>query len=167
MILGELAGAMNGSRLGGRKVRHRRASSIGLVGLSFRQLAPRQMFGPLSLKNWACLPGPAAAPIESRSSSEPRKRLLRSRQKQPPAPGVRPSWCARAVVLRPRRGVRSRWNRPGALAKPRCRPAHSLRSLRERERPSCYARLWQLWVTSRRFLSTSSGVKPVKTSAKI
>jgi hypothetical protein len=170
----EPAGALNGSRLGGRSVRRLRASSTGPVGLLFRRLAPQSspMFGSLPMKNWPCLPGPAGPPIASRSASEPRERRHRSRQKRPPAParGARPPRCARGLVLRPRRGRRSRWKGPGALAKPRCRPANSLRSLRERERPSRYVklrRLWRLWITSRSFLSTSSGVETLKTSANI
>ena len=80
------------------------------------------MFGSLFMKNWA------------KNSGPPR--------------GARPLRCGRALVLRPRRGRRSRWKGPGALAKPRCRPANYLRSLWERERPSRYVKLRQqrqLW----------------------
>jgi hypothetical protein len=42
---------------------------------------------------------------------------------------------------------RLRWKGPGALAKPRCRPANYLRSLQERARPSRYAKLQLIWGT--------------------
>jgi hypothetical protein len=83
-----------------------------------------------------------------------------------PGRGARPPRCGRALVLRPRRGRRSRWKGPGALAKPRCRPAIYLCSLREQERPARYVKLQelrelrqlgqlgQLWITSRRFPGT-------------
>ena len=75
--------------------------------------------------------------------------------------------CGRALVLRSRRARRSRWQKPGMLTKLHCRPANSLCPLGERERPACYAKLWQLWAASRRILSTSSGVETRKTSAEI
>ena len=174
MTLREQAWVWNGRLSRGRSVRLRRLSQIKPTDLLLRQPATQmsQMFGSGSLKS---LPGPAGPPIASRSASEPRERRHRSRQKRPPAParGARPPRCARGLVLRPLRGRRSRWKGPGALAKPRCRPANYLRSLRERERASRYVKprqLWQLrqlWITSRSFLSTSSGVETLKTSAKI
>ncbi len=125
----EPAGARNGSRLGGRSVRRRRASSTGPVGLLFRQLAPQSspMFGSLSLKNWPCRPGPAGPPTASRSASEPRERGHRSGQKQRPAPGgaqdrpaVRVPWFsgpAGAVALAGRnRGARKASLPPGSLS---------------------------------------------------
>ena len=87
---------------------------------------------PLSERLGQRIPGPGGPAENSRSASEHRERRYRCPAKRPPAPEGRETvpLCARHGVSGPA-GACVLSSGPGALAKPRCRPANYLGPLRE------------------------------------